>query len=123
MFKTIQGFKYIRAGPKGYKASMCFGYYSKKYKKWVAIEEGYPSDGATGAWDIISLAWWIHDKLCDEGHWLDGTKLTNWECSNVLSEILWSEGRVFRAFYWLFSTFLLGGGKARENGMFKLNKE
>lgn len=97
-------------------------YYSPRYKKTVTVTVGYKSDGATGAYDIFSEAWWVHDVLCDRGTWDDGTPLTNWQASMVLSDILWKEGQWLRAVYWFFATFLLGGGKARENGMFRLRK-
>ena len=91
-----------------------------RYGKFILLKSGDTSDGATGAFDIVSCGWWVHDKLCKEGKWSDGTPLTNYQCSQVLYDILWSEGRYFRALYWKWSTFLLGGGKARENGMLRL---
>jgi hypothetical protein len=98
-------------------------YYSKRYRKRVIVEKGYPSDGATGAIDILSNSWWVHDKLCDTGLWSDGTRVTNWQASWVLSDVLWAERQFLRAIYWFFPTFLLGGGKCRENGMFKLKEQ
>jgi hypothetical protein len=92
-------------------------YNSKRYGKTVIVPEGYESDGATGAIDIWSNAWWVHDKLCDTGKWLDGTPCTNMQASTVLSDILRSEGRWIRAIYWWPATWLFGGGKARANGM------
>jgi hypothetical protein len=94
-------------------------YYSRRYNKWVIVPVGYPSDGATGAIDIDSESWWVHDKLCDTGTWEDGTCVSNWQASYVLSDILWNEGRWARAKYWFLFTWLRGGGKCRENGMFK----
>ena len=81
------------------------------------------SDGATGAIDIASCAWFVHNKLCETGKLDDGTLITNWQCSQVLSGILFSEGRYYRASYWRTITFLLGGGEARENGMFSIRRE
>ena len=98
-------------------------YYSKRYDKTIVVPEGYPSDGATGAFDIWSESWWVHDKLCDKGTWDDGTPITNWQASTVLGDILLSEGRVFRSVYWWWFTFLFGCKKARKNGMFRLKKE
>lgn len=106
-----------------YKAITGYDYYSKRYKKHVEILPGMLSDGATGAFDIISDAWWVHDKICNTGVWADGSKVTNFQCSMVLSDILRSEGRLFRSFGWFFATFLFGGGKARENGMFYVAKK
>lgn len=93
-------------------------YFSERYGKGVTVSRGYPSDGATGAKDINSTGWWVHDVLCDRGTWDDGSKVTNWQASMVLRDILWKEGYYFRAHRWLVATWLLGGGKARVNGMF-----
>lgn len=106
-------------------------YRSKRYGKTVTVPEDYLSDGASGpASDIWSNAWWVHDWLCGSycgagpkpvgGIWDDGTRLTNWQCSRVLSDILKSEGRWFRSRSWLWGTFLFGGNKARKNGMINL---
>jgi len=95
-------------------------YWSKRYKKLIVVSKDYPSDGATFAVDIYSDSWWVHDKLCDTGVFEDGTPCTNLQASKICRDILYSEGRWARGTYWLWATFLLGGGKARENGMFKL---
>lgn len=92
-------------------------YYSKRYDKYVSVPKGYQSDGATGAKDIDSNGWWVHDKLCGTGKFDDGTPCTNIQASLVLYDILKSEGRWFRARTWLAATWLFGGGKARDNGM------
>ena len=98
-------------------------YWSPRYKKLIIVEYDYPSDGATFAVDIYSDAWWVHDKVCDTGVFEDGTPCTNWQASMILSDILKSEGRWARQHYWFWATFLFGGGKCRENGMFKLKKQ
>jgi hypothetical protein len=92
-------------------------YYSKRYDKHVSLAPGYRSDGATGAFDIDSKGWWVHDKLCDHGCFDCGTPCTNWEASQVLQDILHNEGYRYREHYWFWSTWLFGGGVARENGM------
>lgn len=94
-----------------------FTYYSPTYDKGVTVPEGYRSDGATGAVDISSMGWWVHDVLCESGVWDDGTKVTNWQASKVLSEILDMEGRWFRKHTWFWATWIFGGGQARRNGM------
>jgi len=96
-------------------------YFSKRYGKTVTCESGMISDGATGAMDITSRGWWVHDKLCETGCWDDGTKLSNWQCSQVLQDILHSEGRYWQSIRWFWATFWLGGGKCRENGMLTVN--
>ena len=93
-------------------------YYSKRYDKHVTVWKDYPSDGATGACDIDSTAWWVHDVLCDRGTFDDGTECNNWQCSMVLRDILWTEGFWVRSITWRPMTWWFGGGKARDNGMF-----
>lgn len=93
-------------------------YFSPRYAKTITAPAGRTSDGATGAPDITSRAWWIHDELCLRGCWDDGTPINNWQCSQVLQDVLAEEGRYWQAKRWFWATWLLGGGKARENGMF-----
>jgi hypothetical protein len=96
-------------------------YYSERYDKYVTVTGPYRSDGATCAPDIDSDAWWFHDVLCDRGKWDDGTPLTNWQCSNVLCDVMAKEQyNYFRCKGWKYATFLGGGGKARKNGMFRI---
>ena len=100
----------------GKKYTLCerIEYFSKRYEKWVIVPAGFRSDGASGpAVDIWSNAWWVHDRLCDCGHFADFSICTNWQASTILSDILWSEGRWFRAIYWWPATFLAGGGRCR----------
>ncbi len=92
-------------------------YHSKRYGKTVTVPVGFKSDGATGAIDIYSEAWWVHDVLCETGLFDDGTKCNNKQASQILSDILKSEGHWFRAQYWYTFTWLFGGGEARRNGM------
>ena len=119
------GIEIIRAGK--YRVTEECHYFSPRYAKTVTILEGFLSDGATGAVDIVSNAWIVHDWLCGNwmgegpepppGQWDDGSDVTNWQASTVLGDILISEGRPFRAVYWWWATWLLGGGEARKNGM------
>tara|TARA_R110000772_G_scaffold68760_1_gene152350 strand:+ start:5206 stop:5442 length:237 start_codon:yes stop_codon:yes gene_type:complete len=75
------------------------------------------SDGATGAMDIDSKAWWVHDQLCRDGTFACGSKCTNLQASTVLYNILKDEGYWFRARTWFIMTLAFGGGKARRNGI------
>jgi len=85
-------------------------YRSPRYQKWVRIPRGYRSDGASGpANDVASLAWWVHDQLCDSNTWADGSPVSRWQRSQVLSDILKAEGRGFRAVSWFWATFLFEG--------------
>ncbi len=95
-------------------------YYSERYDKWVTVEKGFKSDGATGAVDLWSEGFWVHDQLCDFGYFNDGSPCTNWQASTILGDILKAEGRWFRSRSWKYATFLFGGGKARKNGMVHL---
>ena len=90
-----------------------FEYYSYRYGKSVNIPANRISDGATGAMDITSRSWWVHDELCRNGTWDDGTPLSNWQCSQVLQDILVEEGRYWQSKRWFWATWLCGGGKAR----------
>lgn len=92
-------------------------YFSPRYGKTITVEAPYDSDGATGAMDITSRGWWVHDKLCDTGRWDDGTPLSNWQCSQVLQDIMTEEGRKWQGIRWFWATWLIGGGMARKNGM------
>tara|TARA_R110002050_G_scaffold124575_4_gene243781 strand:- start:876 stop:1217 length:342 start_codon:yes stop_codon:yes gene_type:complete len=94
-----------------------FIYYSKRYKKYVTVPEGFISDGATGARDVDSKGWWVHDVLCVDGFFDDGSECTNWQASSILGDILKDEGYWFRGRSWFIATWFMGGGKARDNGM------
>lgn len=91
--------------------------YKSRYGLYVYIPKAYESDGATGAIDITTASFWVHDYLCDYGKFSNGAKCSNWQASTILYDILKSEGRWFRARTWWVATFLFGGGEARKNGM------
>ena len=102
----------------GYRVIKDKTYYSKRYNNYLQIKTtDKPYDGATGAMDINSFSWLFHDVACRDGCFMDGELLTNWQASNILSDILKSEGRWFRARTWHVATWLFGGGKARDNGL------
>jgi len=88
-------------------------YFSPRYGKTISVPVGYTSDGATGAMDIISASWWVHDRMCDGSGWDDGTQPTRWEASQVLHDILKAEGYWMRAEYWRLATYWFGGKKLR----------
>jgi len=115
---TPQGFRY-RHRPDGlYEALELWRYKSPRYGKWVKIKQGQVRDGASGAFDITSLAWWCHDQLCADACWEDGAPISSWQCANVLRDILRSEGRLMRSYYWHWATFLFGCKNPRDNGWF-----
>jgi hypothetical protein len=81
--------------------------YSARYHKWIKLEAGMRSDGASGpAPDLASLGWWIHDKLCTDRKFADGTPCSAWQASMILHDILKDEGRPVRASTWCIATFL-----------------
>ena len=84
-------------------------WHDKKLNKYITVPKYYISDGASGAIDIKSKGWWVHDWLCEENGFDDGTECSNWHASRILSGILFKEKRPLRSFYWRVSTFLLGG--------------
>jgi len=105
--------------PSKYQLCHHLGYYSRRYHRDVEVLDGMLSDGATGARDVKSAAWWIHDKLCATGTWADGAPITNWQASMVLADILYADGFKVRAFTWFVTTYLFGCKAARKNGMFR----
>lgn len=95
-------------------------YKSARYGKTITVPVGAISDGATGAMDITSRSWWVHDELCRRGTWDDGSKISNWECSQILQDILVEEGRYWQSKRWFWATWIFGGGEARKNGMLRV---
>ena len=85
-----------------------FTYYSERFNRNVTVPLNYESDGATGAIDIYSQAWWAHDILKENKKWDDGTECTNWQASWVIYDILKLEGRWFRKYTWFISTLIYG---------------
>jgi len=92
-----------------------FLYISPRYMKHIMIRKGY-YDGATGAIDITTKAWWIHDQICNKPFWNDGTPITAWMASRVLYDVLNEEKRYVRKHTWSFFTFAFGCDLAKENG-------
>jgi hypothetical protein len=102
----------------GYRVKQNIAYYSLRYSKWIGVEKGDRSDGATSAKDINSFGWIFHDELCNDGTFEGGAKCSNWQASHVLTDIMRDEGRYVRQYTWFWATWFFGGGKARANGMF-----
>lgn len=92
-------------------------YYSKRYALTVLAEPGI-YDGATGAIDIASKSWIIHDQICNEPFAIDGRPITSWMAAMILHDILKEEKHGVRSRTWRAATFLLGCKKARSNGWF-----
>lgn len=102
-YKVLRSGKYVCIHP--------LTYTSPRYCKSVTVNAGFISDGATGAIDIDSDAWWIHDVLCERGTWDDKSPVTNWQASMVLSDILKEEGHHWRTYTWKWMTYFFGGTK------------
>jgi len=81
-------------------------YYSKRFKKIMTVESGFISDGATGAEDLVSESWWVHDKACKNRKWDDGSLCDARQSAWIIHDILLEEGRWFRARSWGFFTYL-----------------
>lgn len=113
-FESPQGFRYHRRHDGLYQADMPWRYLSVRYCRLVKIKEDQVRDGASGAKDIESLAWWVHDQLCAEGAWYDRSDVTPWQAAMVLYDILREEGRWFRARTWLLATYFAGCRRAHE---------
>lgn len=95
---------------RGYVLDAPVTYYSPRYRKSITCPAVMWSDGASGpAVDVASLAWWVHDRVCETGTWDDGTACTPWQRSTVLADILRSEGRWFRARTWWAATLVWDG--------------
>jgi len=116
-------------------------YDSGRYGKRLTVPAGEFSDGSTGGFDTVSWYWPVHDRICKMGKWDDGTPINNWQASQVLQDILNEERAIQRnpptdgkiksklsfwraefagwctSKYRFWATWLFGGGKARENGM------
>ena len=96
----------------GYKVLNNLAYESIRYNKWIVIEAGDRSDGATYAKDINSFVWLFHDELKASGVFADGSECTNWQASMVAGDILKASGRWIRRYSWLLSTWIFGEVKA-----------
>lgn len=83
-----------------------YTYFSIRFGKKVTITPEFISDGATGAPDIPSMSWWVHDALCDWKHWDDGTSCSVLDSSLVIYDILKAEGRYVRAPLWFMGTLV-----------------
>lgn len=112
--------RYIKVKPvgDGYEVLTPYVYYSARYNRSVTVDAKMYSDGATMARDLENTdAWLVHDNLCRYGIWDDGSRISNWQASVVLSDILRRDGYTLEAVTWLVATFLFGGGAARKNGL------
>lgn len=118
VFDYVEKIKADNGETLGYRVLEDIAYFSLRYGKWIGVEKGDRSDGATGAKDLDSFGWIFHDELCNDGTFEDGTKCKNWQASHVLTDIMQVEGYWFRTRSWFWATWFAGGGKARANGMF-----
>lgn len=99
---------------KHYRLNKSICYLSPRYRKEITVIAPYTSDGATGAMDIVSAGWWVHDWICQYWKFDDGTPINKIMASTILSDILKSEGRWFRARTWFMATLLCGPNPKKE---------
>jgi hypothetical protein len=92
----------------GYRVFLNICYYSKRYRKWIGVESGDKSDGATMAKDVDSFAWIFHDELKLDKAFEDGSECSNYQASHVCSDLLKDSGHWFRAKSWFAATLLWG---------------
>ncbi len=84
-------------------------YHSPRYNRDATIPSGFVSDGATGAMDLYTRAWLVHDFLCTQPcRWDDGTECTRWQSSMVLHDCLAEDGFDVRAWPWALATWIAG---------------
>jgi len=96
-----------------------FTYYSKRYNKRITVLFDEKSDGASGAFDIDSDSWWVHDTAKKYQVWDDGSKITNWQASFVIYDLLLKEDYYIRARTW-FITTLAWGSIVKKNPLAKI---
>jgi len=89
--------------------------FSSRYNKFVRLQAGFESDGATGAKDLKkSWSWWFHDILCETCKFADGSQCSARQASVILFDILDAEGRELRKWSWGWMTFLFGSWKIKK---------
>ena len=93
---------------KKYRLPYTIKYYSVKYAEHVTVPEGYESDGATGAMDIWTESFWVHDLLCERHTWDSGAHCTSKQAAEVLADILWREKRYLRSLVWYLAVRCFG---------------
>ena len=67
-------------------------YYSKRYDKYVTIEKGFVSDGASCC-PNFGISWLVHDKLFRTGKWNDGSPVKWRQANRVMLDIMEQEGQ------------------------------
>ena len=76
--------RYKRVGD-GYESLSSYVYYSPRFNRTLTVPTGFYSDGATGARDVDTDAWWVHDVICRYGKWDSGELIDNFTASTVLA--------------------------------------
>lgn len=100
--------EYVKRPDGLYEAQEGLVHVSDRTGKLVVVVQGQVRDGASGAIDIKSSAWWVHDQLCADARWYDRTPCTPLQAALELYDILRAEGRWFRARSWFLATLLFG---------------
>lgn len=63
---------------------------------------------------VTTLAWLLHDGFCDDPYWDDGTPISNFLASVIISAILYQDGYKVESILWFFATFLFGGKEIKK---------
>ena len=62
----------------------------------------------------VTAGWFVHDAFCEHPYWDDGTPVSNFVASTILSCILYTDGYVIESVLWWWGTFLFGGQKIKK---------
>ena len=73
------------------------------------------SDGATCAKDLCPEAFFLHDEICIDPFWDDGTAITNWSASMEYRHILIRNGFKTRGKIRFYFTFIFGGNFVKQS--------
>jgi len=76
--------------------------------KKITIPEGFVADGASNFALDVGISWLLHDWLYATHRYDDQTKCSQDEADQLLSWILWDEGRIWRCYYWYIALYLFG---------------
>ena len=111
--------RYEVIGKQQYRSLEDYVWKDPKNGKLIVIPKGTVSDGASGAYDVFGASWWVHDAICVDPHYEDGTPIGAHNAARILSHILRANGRLFRSVSWYVATYFFGCKNARKNGWFK----
>lgn len=96
-----------------------YRYKSSRFDKVKTLPARFFSDGATGVPDPEGTdAWFMHDILCQDPYWDDGTPLSNADASLVLYDIAVRDGyNLFASAAWIATHLLAECNHTDEHGL------